>query len=657
MIRISGITFTVNFRLLPLLILLLGIHLVAKTAQAAPNDLRAILGHAIDNNPDVQRSWRDFMIAGEDKKQVEAGWRPSVDVSAGLTYLKRNYGIDRSYVFNDAQITVSQLLFDGFFTSSEIKRFNEARKVRYFELLATIENIAFEVVSTYSDVQQFRELLVIAEENLTTHVSVYKQIEESVNAGVARRADLEQIRGRLSLAESNVMTAQANLHDVSARFLRLVGDLPPAQMAPLNVYHPASLINQPLQSILYHAYENNPTFLAAYFDISAQQYAITAARSNYYPKVNLVASYGTQNRDDDGIDNRLTEGSIGIQMTYNLYNGGSDRSRVRSALYSVDRAKDVREGVCRDIRQSLQISYNEIKNLEFRLPALNEHRLSSRRVRTAYLDQFKIGQRTLLDLLDAENEAYEASRAYREAYYTELKAYFSILSLGGDLTKRLNVTHNFSHTKAHEIADVDDPQSFFDPQHVCPALSVKAGDPQQGILTRDMDQDGVVDLWDDCKATPPGSAVNSKGCQTNEELTVVPAVTKAPLVEMGARQKIVINVPFEPNSSYIEASYETLFLPIVEALERNPESGVIIEGHASLDGSAAYNKRLSKRRALSVVSWLVDNMGVSANRIVGRGMGEERPLQNGTDAEANAVNRRIEALIVDLDDHSDLFER
>ncbi|MBU2977209.1 TolC family outer membrane protein [Alteromonas sp. C1M14] len=629
----------------------------AKNAYSAPSDLQYVLSHAIDNNPDVQRSWREFMIAGEDKKQVEAGWRPSVDVSAGINYIKRNYGTDRGYAFNDAQITVSQLLFDGFFTSSEIQRFNEARKVRYFELLATIENTAYEVVATYTDVQQFRELLTIAEENLRTHVSVYKQIEESVNAGVARRADLEQIKGRLSLAESNVMTAQANLHDVSARFLRLVGMIPPERLAPLNVFRPVGIVEEPLKTIIFKAYERNPTFLAAYFDINAQQYSVTAARSNYYPKVNVVASYGSQNRDDDGLDNRLTEGSIGLQLTYNLYNGGSDRSRIRAALFEVDRAKDVRETVCRDIRQSLQISYNEIQNLETRLPALNEHRLSSHRVRTAYLDQFKIGQRTLLDLLDAENEAYEASRAYREAVFTELKAYFSILSIQGDLTRTLNVKYQFAKDQQQEIAEIDPAPRYFDPEFVCPALSINAATSQQNILTRDSDNDGITDLWDECANTPTGYVTGDDGCHQTESSQSTSTLSKRSYQQQTALQKITISVPFAPNSSVIEPSYEALFLPIIEALERNPEAGVIIEGHASLDGSAAYNKKLSTRRALSVVTWLVDYMGVSPHRITGRGMGEAHPLQEGTDVAANTMNRRIEALIVNLDDHADMFER
>ncbi|MFP3581912.1 hypothetical protein SB659_20330, partial [Arthrobacter sp. SIMBA_036] len=62
------------------------------------------------------------------------------------------------------------------------------------------------------------------------HRGVYNQIEESASAGVARNADLEQIRGRLALAEDNLETQRSNLHDVISRYLRIVGELPPAQI-------------------------------------------------------------------------------------------------------------------------------------------------------------------------------------------------------------------------------------------------------------------------------------------------------------------------------------------------------------------------------------------------------------------------------------------
>jgi hypothetical protein len=72
-------------------------------------------------------------------------------------------------------------------------------------------------------------------ENLETHQQVYDQIEESATAGVARAADLEQIAGRLSLAQTNVITEQSNLHDVIARYLRIVGSMPPEQMEQLQL--------------------------------------------------------------------------------------------------------------------------------------------------------------------------------------------------------------------------------------------------------------------------------------------------------------------------------------------------------------------------------------------------------------------------------------
>ncbi|MGY2499211.1 TolC family protein, partial [Klebsiella pneumoniae] len=84
----------------------------------------------------------------------------------------------------------------------------------YFELLDTVENTALATTNAYIDVLRQRELVLLAEGNLNKHVTVFRQIEESSRAGVARAADLEQINGRLSLAESNLLVEIANLHDV-----------------------------------------------------------------------------------------------------------------------------------------------------------------------------------------------------------------------------------------------------------------------------------------------------------------------------------------------------------------------------------------------------------------------------------------------------------
>ena len=98
------------------------------------------------------------------------------------------------------------MLYDGFRTSNTVDRFKRIQLIRYFELISQTEQTALEASIALLDVQKFKELVQLAEANLQEHESVYQQIEQSVGAGVARAADLEQISGRLSLAQSNVLT-------------------------------------------------------------------------------------------------------------------------------------------------------------------------------------------------------------------------------------------------------------------------------------------------------------------------------------------------------------------------------------------------------------------------------------------------------------------
>jgi len=202
----------------------------------------------------------------------------------------------------------------------------------------------------------------------------------------------------------------SNLHDVTARFLRLVGEKPADRLTPVTLssaYVDASVTD--VKTLLTNAYGTNPQFNAAIYNIDAQRYGVDSAKSLYHSQVNLTASYGAQTRDQAALNNTITEASVGVNFSYNLYNRGSDRAAIRQALSQVDLAKDLRDKACIDMRQTVQIAYNDIINITEQLPSLNAHRLSSDRVKSAYMDQFTIGERSLLDLLDSENEYYESS--------------------------------------------------------------------------------------------------------------------------------------------------------------------------------------------------------------------------------------------------------
>ena len=610
--------------------------------------LEQYVSKSINSNPEIQASWRQLQIAMKDVDIAKSGYLPSIDVLASSAYTERNYGLDQDYAGHTAEIRLTQLLYDGFFTSSEVSRFKQAQVVRYYELMGEIEQKSLDTSLAYLDVQLYRELLSLAEKNLITHVDVFKQIEESVIAGVGRRADLEQISGRLSLSESNVLTELSNLHDVTARFLRLVGEKPAEELANVSLSEamPES-VKMDIESILLAAYETNPSFNATIYNIDAQRFAIDSARSRYHPQINLTASYGAQTRDEAALNNTISEASVGVNFSYNIYNGGADRAAIRQALSQVDLAKDLRDKACVDMRQTIQIARNDIQNISEQLPSLNAHRLSSDRVKSAYMDQFTIGERSLLDLLDSENEYYESSRAYVQASYTLEKARARLLAASGVLVKALGVSRN----GVASVGELAEKELRYDPNHICPAVRTSLED-ERNILKRDSDSDGIIDLWDDCVNSAPGALVDDFGCEasTPEPQAMTPPASAADFTLDDAQvlASFSINISFASNSSKISPEYVSSLSQVIDALEKHDNAGVIIHGHASLDGDAAYNQRLSEQRASAVAALLIESTGIDSRRITSVGYGETRPLIDEESLAANAENRRIEATIIQL---------
>lgn len=448
----------------------------ADNSSVAP--LNYVTSKAIENNPEVQQAWHTFKSSIYGVDAARSGYLPSVDVSASAGYERRNYGIEDEYNRNTAELSVTQMLYDGFRTSNTVERFERIQLIRYFELLSQTEQTALDASIAFLDVQKFKELVTLAEENLQEHESVYQQIEQSVGAGVARAADLEQISGRLSLAQSNVLTEYANLHDVTARYLRVVGELPvnDIKQAKLDEQNVPISINQALDI----AYKNSPTFYASLYNIEAQEANAQAQKAAFHPNVDLSARYGTQDRDELGLNETRTEARVGIDITYNLYNGGLDSANLEQAYQDVNIAKYQRDQACVDIRQSLQIAYHNVNNIEQKLPTLESYKNSSNRVKIAYRDQFDIGQRTLLDVLDAENEAFQSNRSYIVAQYDRQTAILTMLNEMGKLLPALNVMSD----KYPTLTELTDDPIVHNAQNICPSYDVAATFKRKAFLQK-----------------------------------------------------------------------------------------------------------------------------------------------------------------------------
>jgi outer membrane protein, adhesin transport system len=145
-------------------------------------------------------------------------------------------------------------------------------------------------------------------------------------------------------------------------------------------------------------------------------------------------------RNFDGVPDQKRDTSAEVVLNWNLYNGGSDQARVRQAVDTVNQASDIRDKTCRDTRQQAAIAFNDTQKYMQTLDALDRNVLAIEKARDAYRQQFDIGQRSLLDLLNAENELFTAKRAYANAEFDLLIAQARTLAWTQRLTPQLGLT-------------------------------------------------------------------------------------------------------------------------------------------------------------------------------------------------------------------------
>lgn len=552
--------------------------------------VKAAVLKAIETNPNVQASWHAFKASGHEVSEARAGYLPSVDVSASAGKANRDYDGRASYSTHQAEISLTQMLFDGFRTSGEVSHFDSAREVRYYELLNVVEGTALDAVAAYEAVARSRELVALARENYSKHQRVLNQIEDRVGSGVGRRVDLEQVAGRLALAESNLLTEASNLHDATARYLRVVGDLPAKNLVPTDL-STAPLPND-ITSALQFAYQGNPGFHAAIKNISAAQATVNIERSGYYPKAELRARQSIT-RNNDGFDDRFDpnrdgeQGVIELALTYNLYRGGANRAAVRRSLEDLNQAKDQRDQACVDLRQTTQVAYNDSFRTAERLASLEQHRLASDKVRSAYAEQFNIGQRTLLDVLDAENEFFQASRTH------------------------VNTLGNLTVARARTLAAMG---------QLLPALAIVRDG--LGLL----DNANVEQLRVDA----------ASACPTDAPI----ALTRADLVTEVI--PVSSDALFAVNSSVLTLNSTGKLDELLQTIKNTPNiMEVRIEGHTDSSGSDAINLPLSKARAQSVRDYLVLN-GLEMVNIQVAGYGASRPVADNRTESGRLANRRVD---------------
>ena len=434
--------------------------------------IKSSVQKAITANPEVTARFNAYQASQDEARVASGGFYPRLDLNAEVgktrdTINGRTPNETQSLGRTGLSLTATQLLWDGLATSKEVDRLGHAKLTRYFEFVDASEQAALETSRANYDVVRFRRLVKLAEDNYVQHKYVETQIQSRARAGVARGVDLEQAGARLALADSNLTTERANLHDVSQRYRRLVGDAPDADTtapalltAGLPADSAAAMSSATLRSASVAAAVEN------YRSVRSQGEEVKGR--GYQPRVEARLR-GGGGHNYDGIQDQKNEVNGAIVLNWNLFNGGSDQARVRQYANLINQAADQRDKACRDARQTAGIAFFDIGRLIEQKAALERNVQAIERARDAYRQQFDIGQRSLLDLLNSENELYTARRALVNVEHDLGVAYARTHSAAGSLLPALGLTR---YDVEHQPQEIEGWQAGDDAATRCPIEAI-----------------------------------------------------------------------------------------------------------------------------------------------------------------------------------------
>ncbi|MEF9901240.1 MAG: TolC family outer membrane protein [Pseudomonas sp.] len=404
-------------------------------AQTLPEAMQ----RALEVHPEIQAGVNSRIAADYQLRAAKGGYLPKVDVLAGYG----REGTDSPSTGNrwetlnrgESSVRLRQMVFDGFATSSEVGRQQATVNSRAYSLLGSSERTALTVAQVYLDVLTRREMVRLAEDNLRSHERIYDQIKLRTTRGVGRLADLDQAEARLAQAKNNLITEQTNLADAKTNYLSVVGEMPDELSAPAPFI---DLLPANLDEARHQMVESSPILRSAESDIAAAEKQYEAAKSTFYPRFDAELGR-TADNDIDGANGHNNEWQAMLRMSFNLYSGGSNKADLESKSYLTNQALDIRNNALRQLNEELGLSWNAMDNANAQLPIAQQYVDYSNNVRSAYQKQFSLGERTLLDLLDSENELFTAQRRLTEVKYIQVFTQYRIKATIGQLLKSQGV--------------------------------------------------------------------------------------------------------------------------------------------------------------------------------------------------------------------------
>ena len=416
--------------------------LLAAATPASAIELREAVQAALNTNPEIRQAISNKAATREERRQAEGLWLPriSVEASAGVRSLRnptrRAIGIaDETLWPVEGQVTADQLLFDMGGRQAEIRRQAARTDAAAARIEERSEFVALNVARAYIDYLLQQRLVAIADDNATFHERLASDLREGVAKGSISIADQQQAEERLQSARARLTEAREDLDTAAIQFQTLAGvPIDSVTMPPdLSQYLPASL--QEAEAL---ARQNNPRVQESLADLATAREVTKAARSEMGPRVNLEAT-ARAGHDIDGFSGRTTDLLGRVVMRWTVFNGGTNVHNVREQQARADEAHARLFEMTRRAEEDSRSAWSRLTNQTRLASELETQGRVSDDLLLSYREQFNVGRRSLLDVLDAQNTRYNVQAQAETARLSKLYAQYRLLASVNRLIEALGV--------------------------------------------------------------------------------------------------------------------------------------------------------------------------------------------------------------------------
>jgi adhesin transport system outer membrane protein len=415
---------------------------VPAEAQEQATAIKESVSAALEYHPRMQVLKNNREAVRHERDRARGGYLPRLDLALGYGSESHNdpitRAIDRENQFADrteASLRLSQLLYDGRETGSRVgieKARLESADIRVFD---NAESIALDATIAHLEVYRQRELVGLAQKNLKDHQDILAMLEERLRGGAGSIADVAQTQARLARAQSSLAVARSNLRAAEANYLRVTGKSA-GEIEYVPLLH--GFVPETLEEALEQTQNNNPKVLALAANVEEAGQQVRLSKSSFHPKIHVELSSSYQDKVES-LDSYEYNTQAMVRLRWNLFNGASDYADIHASAARKHQALASKNDQLVQVMEETRATWAEYEAAREQVIAFGDAVSFNEKTLDAYLKQFKVAQRTLLDVLDARNELFQSSGLLVTAKVNELVAAYRLTALGGNLNKGLQI--------------------------------------------------------------------------------------------------------------------------------------------------------------------------------------------------------------------------